>query len=73
MLHLVGKLKEAEEEYLSAWALSTKENQYQITTSDDSYNEQISSLKSIKVNLIRLHNIMRRNGMSIKKVVGLVN
>ena len=73
MLHLVGKLKEAEEEYLSAWALSAPGNQYKSPTSNDSHNEQFASLNSIKVNLIRLHNIMRKKRMPIKKVVGIDN
>ena len=73
MLHLVGKLKEAEEEYLSAWSLSSPENQYKNPTSNESHNEQFTSLNSIKVNLIRLHNIMRKKRMPIKKVVGIDN
>ena len=73
MLHLVGKLKEAEEEYLSAWTLSTHDIQYKRTTNNGSHNEQIASLNSIKVNLIRLHNIMKRKGMPIQKVAEVDN
>ena len=73
MLHLAGKLKEAEEEYINALSLSTPADQYKRETSNISHNEQLASLNSIKVNLIRLHNIMRRKGMPIRKVEDLDN
>ena len=50
MLHLRGKLEEAELEYLAAWNLNQ----------DD---------QNTKINLQRLHNIMRKKGMKVREIV----
>ena len=71
MLHLVGKLKEAEEEYLSAWTLATSSNQHQRTANKVQYSEHLASKNTIKVNLKRLHNIMKSKGMPTKKATGI--
>ena len=71
MLHLAGKLNGAEEEYLTAWKLSTIGNAR--TTSNANENELIASRNTIKVNLKRLHNIMRGKGLPIIKTTGIDN
>ena len=64
MLHLLGKLKDAEDEYLTAWSLSTSKDKQSKNKIEQ--NELQASQNSIKINLKRLHNIMRSKGMSIK-------
>ena len=64
MLHLLGKLKDAEDEYLTAWSLSTSEDNQSKNKIEQ--NELQASQNSIKINLKRLHNIMRSKGMSIQ-------
>ena len=66
MLHLVGKLKEAEDEYLIALSLSTSLQKAQ--TNKNEQNELYASQNSIKINIKRLHNIMRSRGMKIKEI-----
>ena len=73
MLHLAGKLNGAEEEYLTAWKLSTSPIGNDKTTSSSNENELIASRKAIKVNLKRLHNIMRGKGLPIIKTTGIDN
>ena len=66
MLHLVGKLKEAEDEYLVAWSLSKS-----LETKASHQNEQNelhASKNSIKINLKRLHNIMRSKGLPTQDI-----
>ena len=64
MLHLLGKLKDAEDEYLTAWSLSTSKDKQSKNKIEQ--NELQASQNSIKINLKRLHNIMRSKGMSIQ-------
>ena len=66
MLHLLGKLKDAEDEYLTAWSLST--TQYKQSKNKIEQNELQASQNSIKINLKRLHNIMISKGISTKKI-----
>ena len=66
MLHLLGKLKDAEDEYLTAWSLST--TQYKQSKNKIEQNELQASQNSIKINLKRLHNIMTSKGISTKKI-----
>lgn len=73
MLHLVGKLKEAEEEYLAAWTLTTASNKHKTTANKAEYNEHLSAQNTIKVNLKRLHNIMKSKGMQTKNATGIDN
>ena len=73
MLHLAGKLNGAEQEYLEAWKLSTSTIGNAKTTSNANDNELIASRNTIKVNLKRLHNIMRGKGMPIIKTTGIDN
>jgi hypothetical protein len=49
MLHLVGKLSEAEDHYLMAWSLNPGD-------------------QATRTNIQRLHNIMRKKGLAVKKV-----
>ena len=73
MLHLAGKLNGAEEEYLTAWKLSTSTIGNDKATSNSNENELIASRNTIKVNLKRLHNIMRGKGLPIIKTTGIDN
>ena len=73
MLHLAGKLNGAEEEYLTAWKLSTSTIGNAKTTSNANENELIASRDTIRVNLKRLHNIMQGKGMPIIKTIGIDN
>ena len=66
MLHLVGKLKEAEDEYLVAWSLSKSLERK--ATNQNEQNELHASKNSIKINLNRLHNIMRSKGLPIQEI-----
>ena len=66
MLHLLGKLKDAEDEYLTAWSLST--TKYKQSKNKIEQNELQASENSIKINLKRLHNIMTSKGISTKKI-----
>ena len=66
MLHLVGKLKEAEDEYLVAWALSNSLERK--TKNLNEQNELQASRNSIKINLKRLHNIMTSKGLPIQDI-----
>ena len=67
MLHLVGNLKEAEDEYLIAWSLSTSLQKTQKNKSEQ--NELYASQKSIEINIKRLHNIMKSKGMKVKEII----
>ena len=73
MLHLVGKLKDAEEEYLSAWKLATSHSKKGKDSDTADYNEQLASQNTIRINLKRLHNIMQNKGLKIKKANGIDN
>ena len=66
MLHLVGKLKEAEDEYLVAWSLSNSLERK--TKNLNEQNELQASRNSIKINLKRLHNIMTSKGLPIQDI-----
>ena len=50
MLHLRGKLQEAESQYLEAWSIHPGH-------------------ANVKINLERLHNIMRKKDMKIRDIV----
>ena len=50
MLHLRGKLQEAESQYLEAWSIQPGH-------------------ANVKINLERLHNIMRKKDMKIRDIV----
>ena len=65
MLHLVGKLNEAEDEYLTALTLSTSDH------NKNESAEMSEGFRTIQVNLLRLHNIMKSRGLPIRKVVGV--
>ena len=67
MLHLLGNLKEAEDEYLIAWSLSTSLQKTQKNKREQ--NELDASQKSIEINIKRLHNIMKNKGMKVKEII----
>ena len=71
MLHLVGKLKEAEEEYLNAWELTTSSSKNKTPKNSVENSELLASKNTVRVNLKRLHNIMTSKGIQIKKVPGV--
>ena len=73
MLHLVGKLKEAEEEYFSAWKLTTSHSKDNKALNKAEYTEQLASQNTIRINLKRLHNIMKSKGLKTKRVDGIDN
>ena len=73
MLHLIGKLREAEEEYLRAWTLSVPSNLHKSNLNTAEHGEHLAAQNTIKTNLKRLHNIMESKGMAIKNPNGLDN